>query len=77
MSNSSPSLKAGVTGFQQPVESIKQFITGSVFPYTRHIFQILPEAVFVFLILFAFFVFLKLFVLYDIKEYSFSWLECG
>ena len=47
MSNSSPSLKAGVTGFQQPVESIKQFITGSVFPYTRHIFQILPEAVFV------------------------------
>ena len=53
MSNSSPSLKAGVTGFQQPVESIKQFITGSVFPYTRHIFQILPEAVFVFLILFS------------------------
>jgi|UniRef100_A0A6C0IBI5 hypothetical protein len=52
-----PNLKvpadSGATGFMHPINTIKQFIASSIFPYIRHIFQILPEATFVFLILFS------------------------
>ena len=40
-------------GLLKPNESLKEFFGGTVFPVIKHLFQILPEAVFVFLILFS------------------------
>jgi hypothetical protein len=40
-------------GALKPNEAIKQFFTGSFFPVVRHMFQILPDAAFVFIVLFS------------------------
>jgi hypothetical protein len=40
-------------GALHPNEAIKQFFSGSFFPVVRHMFQILPDATFVFIFLFS------------------------
>lgn len=40
-------------GFLKPNESVKEFLGGTIYPVIKHLFQILPEAIFVFLILFS------------------------
>jgi hypothetical protein len=56
MSNTNQPLKLGpetVSGFMKPNIKINQFLTGTILPVCQHLAQILPEAVFVFLILFS------------------------
>jgi len=40
-------------GALKPNEAIKQFFTGSFYPVVRHLFQILPDAAFVFVVFFS------------------------
>lgn len=57
MSSTNSSLKLGSSpggpGLLKPNEAVKQFFTDSIIPVTKHLGKILPDAVFVFLILFA------------------------
>jgi len=51
--NSFKGLSPKVEGFLKPNEAVKDFFGKAVYPVARHLFQILPEAVFVFLVLFS------------------------
>lgn len=55
MSNTNNFLKLGSSGpgVLKPNEAVKQFFSDSIFPVVQHLGKILPDAVFVFLILFA------------------------
>lgn len=58
MSNNNSVLKLGSAaamgpGLLKPNEAIKQFFGGTIFPVMQHLGKILPDAVFVFLVLFA------------------------
>ena len=56
MSNNNTGLKLGqptLSGMLKPNEAIKQFFTGSFLPVAEHLFQILPDATFVFTVLFS------------------------
>ena len=55
MSNTNNSFKMPTQpeGFLKPNEAVKDFFGKTIFPVAKHLFQILPEAVFVFLVLFS------------------------
>lgn len=55
MSNTNNSFKTPTPpeGFLKPNEAVKDFFGRTIFPVAKHLFQILPEAVFVFLVLFS------------------------
>ena len=52
MSTNTGGLKLA-SGMLKPNEAVKQFLSGDIYPICRHLAQILPEAVFVFLVLFS------------------------